>query len=766
MSRNATLPHPARPADDRSAPPDLAALDALLAAARHRDQGTLLESEGLAALDALGIRTPRRIEFADARAARIQTGPPLPGERAVLKALVPGLLHKTEAGAVRIVPNRPEAIAAAAAEMERRLSGRRLAGFLLCEFIPHQAGLGHEFLIGLRHSRDFGPVVTVGPGGLHAEFLASALSESGRLAVLSPALAAGDAIERALAGLAPARLATTGQRGQQAALAPGALAAVVRRFMRLAASHCPEPIFELEINPLVVSDGALVALDVVVKLGQRLEPVPDPRPLARIGSLLEPASIAIVGVSEHMNPGHIILSNILRGGFDPGRVVIVKPKLEGLDRLDGCRCVPALSALPEPVDLLVLSVAAEQAAGLLAEAAERRCARSVVLIPGGLEERAGTQPLVRRMRAALAAARAQSDGGLVVNGGNCLGIRSVPGRYSTLFIPEHKLPLPPEGASPLALVTGSGAFAVSKLSKLAGINPVYTITVGNQMDLTVADYLEHLADDSRVRVFAVYLEGFQPLDGVRFLRAARSIAQRGGVVILYRAGRTAAGAAAALSHTAAVAGDSAITRPLAEAAGVVVAESLEDFEDLVRLFVLLGDRRVAGLRIGALSNAGYECVAIADSLGPFELARFAEPTLASLRATLEEARLGSIVTIRNPLDVTPILGDAHYEQVTRAILLDPGVDVGLVGCVPLTGALDTLAAAPTHGEDLRREGGIARRLARLREESAKPWVAVVDAARLYDPFADALEAAHIPVFRSADRALRLFGRYCVQSVRR
>ena len=757
-ARAAAAPRP-KPA----AAPDLAAIDAPLEAARAQGRTTLLEGEGFALLDALGVRTPARVTFAAARDAATLDDPPLPGTRAVLKALVPGLLHKTEAGAVRVVANRREAIAVAAAEMERRLADRALAGFLLCEFVPHEPGLGHEFLLSLRASRDFGPVVTLGPGGVHAEFIADALDEGGRLAVLSPATGDEDAIGRALAAFAPARLVTGSRRGQPAELASEALADVLRRFLWLAAARAPEPIAELEVNPLVVSGGALVALDAVVTLGRRPTGMPAERPLHRIGQLLRPQSIAVVGVSEQMNPGRIILRNILRAGFDPGRVVVVKP---GLDSLDGCRCVPDLAALPQPMDLVVLSVSAPQAAWLVAEIAEERRAASVVLIPGGLEEKVGTEPLVQRMRAALAASRERADRGPVVNGGNCLGIRSVPGRYSTLFIPEHKLPLPAGAASPVALITGSGAFAVSKISKLAGIQPRYAITVGNQMDLTVTDYLEYLKDDLEVRVFAVYLEGFRPLDGGRFLRAAAAISARGGTVVLYRAGRTPAGAAAAASHTSALAGDYAITRPLAESAGVVVADSLEDFEDLVRLCASLGDRAMRGLRLGAISNAGYECVAIADNLGAFELAEFSAATHAALRATLAAARLDSIVTVRNPLDVTPILGDAHFEEAVRAILADPGVDAALVGCVPLTGALETLAAGAGHGEDVRHADGIAPRLARLRAESAKPWVAVVDAGRLYDPFADTLEAARIPVFRTADRALRMFARYCLERVGR
>lgn len=734
----------------------------IFARARCLDAGVLLETEGMAVLDAIGIETPSRTELADAEAAASIPDPPFPCERAVLKVLAPDLLHKTEAGGVCILPARRAAVISELAAMERRFAGRPVTGYVLQEYVPHEAGIGNEFLLGLRNTRDFGPIVTLGAGGIHAEFLARSLREGEALAVFSPALLREGIVEETVERLVVARLATRSQRGRPAALAAARLADAVRRFLWLAASFSPEPFAEFEVNPLVVSAGRLVALDALATLGRPREPLPRPRPLEKIHKLLEPDSIAVVGVSESINPGRIILQNILRAGFDSARVSVVKP---GLDSIDGCRCVPSLSALPERADVVVLSVSAAASAGLLEEIARERRAEGVVLIPGGLEENPESGGIVAKMRDALARSREEDWRGPVVNGGNCLGIRSVPGRYNTLFIPEYKLPLPARGTDPIALLTGSGAFAVSKTSKLSRVNPVYTITIGNQMDLTVADYLEFLRGDPRIETFAIYLEGFRALDGARFLATAESIVASGRTVILYLGGRTAAGSAAAASHTAAVAGDYTVARALSEAAGVVVAESLEDFEDLVRLFAALRGRSVTGLKLGALSNAGYETVAVADSLGPFHLPRFSETTSTALRTAIEHAGLAGIISVRNPLDLTPILNDAGYETVVRLVLGDPGVDVGLVGCVPLTGALNTLEAGPGHREDLRREDGIVERLIRIAHEGGKAWVAVVDSGRLYDPMAHALEDGGVPTFRAADRALRLLARYCTARLR-
>ncbi|HEX7077117.1 MAG TPA: acetate--CoA ligase family protein [Candidatus Eisenbacteria bacterium] len=735
----------------------------LLARPRFPDAKALLEVEGLALLDAIGIATPRRIEIASALAAADLPDPPLPGDRAVLKALGPGLLHKTEVGAVRVVSARRFAVLAEALAMERRLEGRTLAGFVLEEYVPHETSLGSEFLLGLRATPDFGPVVTLGAGGVHAEFLARALREGGSLAVFSDALRGAASVEETLERLAPARLATRGHRGLPAALPIARLADAVRRFLALAAAFCPQPLREFEVNPLVVSAGRLVALDALATLGADVLPDAPARPVEKIRRLLEPRTIAIVGVSETaMNPGRIILRNVLRAGFDPARVVVVK---RGADSIDGCRCVPALASLPEAQDVVVLAVSAAASAGLIEEIARDRRAESVVLIPGGLEENPESAPVVATMRQALDRSRGEPWRGPVVNGGNCLGLRSEPGRIDTLFIPEHKLPLAKRPADPVALIMGSGAFAVSTISKLPRLRPVYTVTVGNQMDLTAGDYLEYLKGDPRVEIFAVYLEGFRPGDGARFLAATEAIVASGRPVILYRGGRSPSGAAAAASHTAAVAGDYRVTTALAEAAGAIVAETLEDFGDLVRLAVALRRRSISGLALGAISNAGYETVAIADNLGPFELARFSDETRSALGAVIERAGLAGIASVRNPLDLTPILDDAATEAALRTVLADPGVAVALLGCVPLTGALATLATAAGHGEDIEADGGIVKRLIRLASERGKAWIAVVDSGPLYDPMVRALEEGGVPTFRSADRATRLFGRLCAARCR-
>jgi acyl-CoA synthetase (NDP forming) len=715
-------------------------------------RAVLLETEGLELLDALGISAPSHVFVRNAGEAAAADTEPLGGDRVVVKVISPRILHKSDVGGVKIVERRPEAIAAVVADMEQRLGDQEIVGFTINEFLRYDTSIGHELILGLRWTEDFGPVVTLGAGGIYTEFLADAFRPGREIGIFSPSVTTDLEIQETIDRLAIGRLATGRLRGQEPRIQKAPIVAAVRRFMMLASTFAPDAIAECEINPLVVAGGRLVALDILVKLGTGPRPARPPRPLGKLKALLEPRSAAIIGVSEKLNPGHIILNNLIREGFDREHIFVVKP---GSATIEGCRSVADIAALPEKVDLFILAISAAQTPQAITEIVEGQKAESIIVIPGGLEEKAGTEAIVGRMRAALDAARASAWQGPLINGGNCLGVRSMPGRYDTMFIPEYKLPVPSGSVSPVAFVSQSGAFAVSRMSKLGQLNPKYTITLGNQMDLTVGDYLTWLKDDPAIEVFAVYVEGFTRLDGLRFLASAREIVESGRSVILYRAGRTAAGAKASASHTASIAGDYTVTRELAQAAGVVVAESLSDFDDLIGLFTHLRHKRADGTRLGAVSNAGFECVAIADSLGCLDLVSFDDVTAARLQEIFRTARIDAVVDVHNPLDLTPMAGDAAYEDSLRAVMESDGIDIGIVGCVPLTVALDTLPAGPGHDNDLARPDGIGLRLARLHAALDKAFVAVVDAGAVYDPLVSVIERHGIPTFRTADTALRL-----------
>jgi acyl-CoA synthetase (NDP forming) len=694
------------------------------------DEATLLAG--------LGISVPRQIVIRTrdvARGAR-RAAAELPGSRVVVKVTRPFIAHKTEAGGVRIVPNDAQEIAGVIDDLALRLDAKEVA---ICEWIEHDASPGGEILLAIRWSNEFGPLVTFGAGGTAAEVMSS-------VATLSPAITV-DPLQ--IVSRLPFTELVTGHRNQRPRIAAADLRALLTRCLHFAGSRLPQFPFDIEINPLVPTAAGLYALDVLVSPPEteqrRVE-----RPLAKIEALLHPRSVAIMGVSATgMNAGRVIARNMnAQREASPStapRLTIVK---EGAEHVDGIPCVPSLDAL-EPVDLLVLSISAAQIPDAIDVAIERNLAESIIVIPGGLGEHEGSENLERQVVESVARARQTPSGGPVINGANCLGVRTP--SVDTIFLPREKWAAEQRDDVPLAIVSQSGALAISMVTRLHPLMPRYVVSIGNQLDLTAGDYLRYFEKNDTVDVFAFYVEGFAPGDGRDFMEAARRLTAGGKIVILYRAGRTADGKRATSSHTAAIAGDAAVARQLASAAGVIYADSLDDFNDLTRIATLLGDRRPRGSRLGAMSNAGFEAVASADNHGPLELSSLTAETSDAIAALLRARRLDQIVTIANPLDVNPMLDDAAFAAVAKLVLNDDNTDLGMIGCVPLTGALKTLPA------EIEMSDSIVTRLIDLRTASSKPWVVVVDAGALYDPMVRRLEAARIPVFRTADRAVRILG---------
>jgi len=275
--------------------------------------------------------------------------------------------------------------------------------------------------------------------------------------------------------------------------------------------------------------------------------------------------------------------------------------------------------------------------------------------------------------------------------------------------------------------------------------------------LTVADFLQYFRDDDSVKVLACYIEGFKPGDGERFVDLAREIRQRGRRVIVFKAGQTALGARAAQSHTASLAGDYAVARDLMEEAGVVVAGTLNMFEDYVKVFTMLYDRLPGSRRLGVVSNAGFECAAVLDKLYSLAPAPLSAETKARLRECLPE-----IAHADNPVDTTPMATTRQFVAAAAAMLDDPAVDALLVSPIPVTPTLDNLPPdlAGTHSENIYAAGSLPQELLRLFRETTKPVVVSVDSGRLYDDFATVLQRGGIPVYRKIDRASRALSALC------
>ena len=770
---------------------DVAGINAIFEKAEKEGRNFLLEHEVYAVLNRIGVKTPKFFFLKKGDKPDRKKLAVLKSDKVVLKVVCPLIAHKTDVGGVAFVENNAAEVQKACRRMLAEVPGRfqewnkafthekdgkvyaieeierEIRGILVLEKVKfEEAGFGSELLLGLRNTREFGPVVTMGAGGVDVEYLGERLKEGKSVAMRSVHLLKKGGTIPALEPLAVYDKLVKEFRGRSPLLVRDELAEAFYRFARLGEAFSPFSrrsryvIEEAEINPFVVVAGKLVPLDGLVKFSRNKQDL-SRRPFEQLEFLLHPKSIGIIGVSEKMNMGHIILNNVLREGFPRERVFVVKP---GLVEIEGCRCVPAIADLPETMDLFVLTLPAEQSLAVMSDLTAAGKARSVIIIAGGMGEKKGTEGLEGGIKKLLEEGRKAGRLTPVVNGGNCMGITSQPGSYDTTFIAEYKLAKPSGKNRRAIYISQSGAFLICRQSKCPAIEPLYSISLGNQLDMTASDYLNYFTDKTPAEadVYAVYIEGFRPGDGLTLARAAAELIKKGKKVVSYKAGRSSEGRAATSSHTASVAGDYAVCRTILEGIGVFVAEDLFEFESAVKGLVMLGKKKVRGNRAALISNAGFECVIMADNLKnayALKAAEFSDETKAKLTEVMASLGIDRLQDIHNPLDLTPVATDPVFAGCVKAILEDEGVDCAVVSPVPMTTALQTVVQGEGHSEDIRNPGSLGMRLIEIFNKTEKPFVVNIDAGAIYDPLAGILEEAGIPVFRRSDEALRFLRKF-------
>jgi acyl-CoA synthetase (NDP forming) len=765
-------------------------IDKVFRQAELEGRNFLLEHEVYCMLGEAGIKTPKCVFIKKGQKASEKDLSLFQSKFLVVKVIAPIIVHKTDVGGVQFVRRNEAEVNLVCQRMWAtvpenfnewlkkfpRLEGKKslsleqikkeIKGFLICEMVDYdKTGFGTELLMGLRNTREFGPIVTMGVGGVEIEYLNERIKEGRAISIGSALLLHKKDIPSVLEPLAVYDKLVGKVRGKKPLITKDELIESYQRFQELGAHYSPYEIDhpyvieELEVNPFVVRSKKLIALDGMCRFSHSHQEV-KMRQVSNIQCLLKPHRIGIIGVSEKMNVGHIILNNILKEGFPNWNVYVVKP---GLKEIEGCSCVPTISDLPKAVDMFVISVSAEQIYEVMKELIEHEKAHSAVIIAGGIGEKKGTQELEEKVKNFIEESRDKGKLTPVVNGGNCLGIYSMPGKYNTMFVPEYKLPRLMGRKTNLVYLSQSGSFMISRMSKLPNIEPLYAISIGNQIDLTVSDYMNYFKDDDEAKVFGIYMEGFLPADGLALARAAREIVkQEGKMIVLYKAGRTPEGRAATASHTASVAGDYIVARSILEEVGVIVAETIFEFENYVKNLSFLAHKIIKGNRIALISNAGFECVTMADNLKgdqDFFLAELSPKTIKRITNALKSLGILRLQDVNNPLDTTPVADDAVFAECVSAMLEDENVDCAVISPVPMSPAMQTLVPGRFHAENLYNPQSIVMRLIDIFHKTEKPFVVNIDAGDIFNPIEECLERAGVPTFRRADIAVQFLRKY-------
>ena len=390
----------------------------------------------------------------------------------------------------------------------------------------------------------------------------------------------------------------------------------------------------------------------------------------RLDKLFRPQSAALVGGNpREKSLGRIVLRNMREGGFT-GPIHLVNPDFA---EIDGVPAVPTLADLPAPPDIAVVATPPATVPTVIAQAADAGCAAAVI-ITTGLGHGPGS--------IAEATAKAARAKGLRLVGPNCIGLMLPAVKLNATFAARMAPP------GDLALISQSGGIAAGMLEWAAQQSVGFSaiVSIGDQIDVDIGDLVDYFALDHRTRAILLYVEGI--LYPRKFMSAARAAARIKPVVVI-KAGRHAAAAKAAATHTGALAGSDAVYDAAFRRAGLLRVLDLAEFfaaaETLGRV------RAVPGKRLAILTNGGGIGVLATDRLidlggVPAELS---PETREKLDAVLPPSWSKS-----NPVDIVGDADAARYLAALDALLADKASDAVLVINVPtaLASSSETAAA--------------------------------------------------------------------------
>jgi acyl-CoA synthetase (NDP forming) len=640
----------------------MAEIEQILEDVRRDGRTKLSEFEAKQVLAAAGIAGTRE-ELATSEEAAVSSAQNI-GYPVVLKISSPDILHKTEAGGVRVGLADDEAVRQAYQEImnaiNKQHSAAKIDGVLVQEMVEG----GIETILGVANRPPFGPVVAFGLGGVLVEVLEDVTL---RLAPIDENGAA-----EMLDEIKGSKM-LDGYRGQ-AGTDRAALAQAIARLSELAVKFHAD-IEELDINPLVVKGDRVLALDALITLKQKEDTKEQPAAgVVRndIRAVLEPRSVAVIGASTNpTKTGHVLLKNIVVNGF-PGKVYPINPNA---DEIIGLKAYPKILDVPEDIDLVFFLLPGKFVPTLFEDCHKKGVKAAVIIAAGfaevgeeGKKEQEKLAELIRKT-------------GVRCMGPNSIGFINMDQKLVASFILFENW----EDGS-IALGGQSGIFAGAVADQLMtrtvqriGIGK--SIIFGNKIDLDESDYLEWAWKDPGSDQVALYLEGMQ--DPRRFFSIANKAKADLPIVVL-KPSRTKAGAKASASHTGSLALDDKIVDHAYRQYGITRAYDLEEFLEYMKVFQYQPLPR--GNRVGIVTFSGANGVMASDELeaSGFVQAEFSPRTRERIKKFLPEWQPPA-----NPLDLWAALGAGNrlaHEEGIHSVLDDENVDAVLVILLGLANA--------------------------------------------------------------------------------
>ncbi len=453
---------------------------------------------------------------------------------------------------------------------------------------------------------------------------------------------------------------------------------------------------------------------------------PGEKTMSGFQTLMEPASVAVVGATESEGKaGNIVLGNILENGF-AGPVYPINPRA---DRIMGLKAYPDLLGVHGSIGTVFILLPAEHVMEVIRDCA-RKEVRSVVIVSSGFGEVGGS------------GVREQKDIEKIMRGA---GIRGI-GPNTVGFINSYHhlfasfLPVREWQSGPIAIAAQTGNFSgciadeiMDRETQRLGIG--LTLSFGNKIDLDEVDFLEYTWKKREVGVVALHLESLKRPHP--FMAMAARVKKDKPVIVL-KSGRTAAGARAAASHTGSLAAEDAIVEAAVRQAGIIRAYTVEEFLEYIKVFSYQPLPR--GNRVGIATLSGAAAVIACDELHEegLTLARYREETVNKISGLMPHWQ-----PVNNPADVwMSMYGDvkSSHQRIIGAVLDDPQVDMALFILLPVANI------------DFDGVRGVFEEA--MKSHPEKPIFTVMLGGRVKQKWMRELEGTGVPIFNDTSIAVR------------
>ncbi|MBI3515179.1 MAG: acetate--CoA ligase family protein [Proteobacteria bacterium] len=625
---------------------DKGAVRKVLDKAKADGRTALTAPEGKALCDAYGIAVPQEgVANSAADAAKLAGAMGFP---VVLKIVSPDILHKTEAGGVLVGLKSTDEVSKGyetiLANAKKYKASAQIEGVQVQQML---AG-GQEVIIGAVTDGSFGKLVAFGMGGVLVEVLKDITFR------LAPATK-DDALSM-LDGIQAAEM-LKGVRGS-AAVSRDALADLIVKVSELVTDF-PE-VAELDLNPVFATPKSAIAADVRIVL-DFAPPAPRYRPsqqeiLTSMRRIMQPDAVAVIGASaEDGKIGNSVMKNLINGGYQ-GQIYPIHPKA---DEIMGRKAFKSVKDVPGVIDIAVFAIPAKFVAQALVECGEKKIP-GAILIPSGFAETGNVegqteiQEIGRKYNVRLM-------------GPNIYGFYYTWKNLCATFCTAYDY----KGHAALSSQSGGIGMAIIGFSRSAKMGVSAIVGLGNKSDLDEDDLLTFFEQDDNTHIIAQHCEDLK--DGRSFAEVAKRVTKKKPVVVL-KAGRTAAGAKAASSHTGALAGNDKIYDDVFKQCGVIRANSLRDMLDFARGIPKLPTPK--GENVVIITGAGGSGVLLSDACVANDLKLMAMP------ADLDQAFRKFIPPFGaagNPVDITGGEPPKTYQNTIRLGLEDPRIHSLILG---------------------------------------------------------------------------------------